>query len=152
MKVRTSGGSRFKNLFGNFGFYEIQITLQSHLGRNYVIPFYNFKKFLMLKGLHTLIFIMLKRAYLPSFTILIIALYLFEIFDMIFEFLPAMTKFTIHLVDAPIFISYYFFLSIPIGTTLSYLLMTEGSFVILPIMGVDASKSIVVDFAKRTKF
>lgn len=71
---------------------------------------------------------------------------------MIIEFFPTMTKVTRKSFIATLGILCDFFFNIPIFTLNSFKLSRIWSFIILPIVGINTSKFIMIIFRIRTKF
>lgn len=82
---------------------------------------------------------------------MVIALHLFEILDVVLEFLPAMTELALQIIRTAISVSEDFLIAVPVGTDHGLLFRRERSLKVLPVVGIDASESVMVDFGKRTE-
>lgn len=93
-----------------------------------------------------------KRTNLFSLAILVVALNLLEILQVVFELFPAVAILTKHALGTALNIALDFFFTIPVGTRNKFLFSKKRPFEILPVVGIDTSESIMLQFRKRTKF
>lgn len=81
-----------------------------------------------------------------ALTVGIVAFDLLEVLDMILELFPAVTTLAKNVIWTAVHVAQYFVFGVPEGTHNRLLILEEGPLEVLPVVGIDAGETVVIDF------